>query len=43
MLRNSGKPELRCNPSSSLEALFPMDARVKPGHDESMAIRITSS
>jgi hypothetical protein len=28
ILRNSGKPELRCNPSASKESLFSMDARV---------------
>ena len=33
ILRNSGKPELRCNPSASKESLFSMDARVRPAHD----------
>jgi hypothetical protein len=28
-VRNSGKPELRCNPSLRKK----MDARVKPAHD----------
>jgi tRNA dimethylallyltransferase len=39
-MRNSGKPELRCNPSSSQEAWTllgtQMDARVKPAHDAGM-------
>jgi hypothetical protein len=36
MLRNSGKPELRCSPSFSREDFFrkKMDARVKPAHDK---------
>jgi len=35
MMRNSGKPEFRCNPSNLRKNFLAkkMDARVKPAHD----------
>jgi hypothetical protein len=40
-LRNSGKPELQCNPSPSYKSMRRMmDARVKPAHDGSELVRI---
>jgi hypothetical protein len=36
LVRNSGKPEFRCNPAiSKKDFAKKMDARVKPAHDES--------